>query len=252
MKQPELSIIIPAYLEGARIGSSLEELADFMNRHNYAQTEVVVAVADSPDNTLEVVRSKAHLFSDFHLVLAGPKAGKGRDVRTGMFEARGKYKLFMDADLATPLVHLNDVHHHMTTNPEVIIAVRDLRAIHGGLRKWVSNLGNWLTRAVLLPGISDTQCGFKAFREDAAEELFGRQTVLGWGFDMEILAVARILGYQIVQINTPDWKDEPGGSIAGSMSSAALYTLGELFTILINRWTGRYRRKHFSYRPYKP
>lgn len=253
MKQPKLSIIIPAYQEAARIEKSLDQLAIYLRRHNHTDTEVVVVVADSPDGTAALVRAKAQLFTNLRVIDAGPRVGKGRDVRTGMMEATGSYKLFMDADLATPLHYIQNLYALIEQGSEVIIAVRNLHNSHTGIRKLISSLGNWLVRTVLLPGIYDTQCGFKAFSATAAEKLFRRQTIVGWGFDMEILAIAGLQGYKITQITVPDWSDKPNGSFDNdAITGAAVETFGELAKIVWKRWTGGYRHKRFTYEPYKP
>jgi dolichyl-phosphate beta-glucosyltransferase len=252
MSQPRLSIIIPAYNEATRIEHTLDELAFYVKQHKLKDIEVLVVVATSSDGTAALARKKAKLFADFRVVDSGPQIGKGRDVRAGMFEARGAYRLFMDADLATPLHHLAEVQRLMVEELPVIIAVRNLNSSHTGVRKLISSLGNWLVQALLLPGISDTQCGFKAFSAEAVEELFRRQTILGWGFDMEVLAIARMQSYRIGQIPAPDWSDKPNGTFEGEVTSAALETLGELITIVWRRLTGQYRDKHFTYKPYQP
>jgi dolichyl-phosphate beta-glucosyltransferase len=252
MKPPALSIIIPAYQEAGRIESSLDELAAYLDSNHDSDTEVLVVVADSPDGTTALAAAKAKYFKRFRLIAAGPKVGKGYQVRMGMMEAKGAYKLFMDADLATPLHYIDQVRALTRDKPEVIIAMRDLANSHIGLRKLVSSFGNWLVQAVLLPGISDTQCGFKAFSAEAADALFRRQTIMGWGFDMEILAVAHILKYRIVTIPVPDWHDHPEGTIGDNITSAAVQTLGELGMILLRKWTGRYRHPTFTYKPLKP
>lgn len=245
MTKPKLSIVIPAYQEAGRIEDTLESLANYLKKHNKIAVEVVVVVADSPDGTAQLAAAKADRFKNFRLIASGPKVGKGRDVRTGMLAAKGEYRLFMDADLATPLHYIEDVLDGMRQDAEVMIAVRDLNSSHTGLRKLVSSMGNWLVQLLLLPGIHDTQCGFKAFSAEATEELFRRQTILGWGFDMEILGVARMLKYDIHQIPTPDWSDQPNGTFEGQVSSAALETLGELLSIVWKRWTGYYRHKRY-------
>ncbi|HSX41509.1 MAG TPA: glycosyltransferase [Candidatus Saccharimonadales bacterium] len=247
----KLSIIIPAFQEAIRIEKTLEELAAYMHKHEYADTEVVVVTADSPDGTASLARSKAKLFEHFRVVDAGPKAGKGRDVRTGMMEAHGAHRLFMDADLATPLHHLETIRQLAEEGVDVAIAVRDLNSSHRGLRRLISGAGNLLVRVLLLPGIRDSQCGFKMFSAKAADELFRRQTILGWGFDMEILAIARKLGYKIVTFPVPDWDDKPHGTFEDEVRTAALSTLGELLIISWRRLTGRYNRKTFSYEAYK-
>lgn len=251
MSSPKLSIIIPAYQESERIEETLDKLADYIKKYSLKNIEVVVVVADSPDGTASIARAKSKLFEDFKVVDAGPKVGKGRDVRTGIFEATGDYKLFMDADLATPLHHIRAVQEKIDEGADVIIAVRNLSSIHTGLRKIISAAGNFLVQAMLLPGIPDSQCGFKAFSKEAANELFSRQTILGWGFDMEILAIARMRGYKIAQISAPDWSDKPNGTFEGEVKTAALETLGELFTIVWRKWRGVYKNKHYSYEAYK-
>lgn len=252
MKQPLLSIIIPAYQEAARIQPTLEELAEFLKEQSYKDVEVLVVVANGNDKTAELAAAKASLFPRFRVALAGPRAGKGRDVRTGMMEASGRFKLFMDADLATPLHHIATVFSSLPKEPEVIIGVRDLNTTHQGQRKWISNLGNLAVRLLLLPGIKDTQCGFKVFRDDVAEEVFRRQHTLGWGFDMEVLAIARMQGFHIQVLNIPDWHDKPHGTFQPAISSAAFKTLAELIVIIWRRWTGAYRRKTFIYHRYEP
>ncbi len=254
MKKPELdlSIIIPTYKEAGRIGKTLEELASYIKAHKY-KTEVLVVDAGSPDKTREVAETKAKLFANFRFVDAGPKpprrAIKGKQVRAGVFEASGRYIMFMDADLATPLKYLQQVYAAIDADQPVAICVRNLQESHKGLRKLISGFGNFLVQMLLLPGIKDTQCGFKAFRSDAAQEIFGRQTILGWGFDMEVLAVARKLGYDIELIDVPDWKDVTKGSkISGSPAvQAALQTFGDLLNIKWGMITGRYRQPRFHY-----
>ncbi|HUC20606.1 MAG TPA: glycosyltransferase [Candidatus Polarisedimenticolaceae bacterium] len=251
MKQPVLSIIIPAYQEAARIQSTLTQLGEFLDFHRYHDVEVLVVVANGTDKTAELAAAKAHLFPTFRIIMAGPRVGKGRDVRTGMMEAQGRYKLFMDADLATPLRHLHTVMKLIKHNPEIIIGVRDLNSSHQGLRKWVSNLGNWMVRHVLLSDITDSQCGFKLFRGDIASELFSRQRILGWGFDMELLTIARQHGYKIDMLEIPDWQDQPDGTFHQAVSLAALLTLVELMVIVWHRTSGSYRHKRYVYQRYE-
>lgn len=252
MKSPyDLSIIIPAYQEAVRIENTLEELAAYLKNHRYTDTEVLVVTADSPDGTAGLARAKADLFEHFRVVDAGPKVGKGRDVRTGMMEAKGAHRLFMDADLATPLHHLETMRKLAADGADVVIAVRRLTSSHTGLRRIISGAGNLLVQVLLLPGIRDTQCGFKMFSAKAADDLFRRQTILGWGFDMEILAIARKLGYKIIQFPVPDWDDKPHGTFEGEVHSAALSTLGELLVISWRRLTGRYNHKTYNYEAYK-
>lgn len=252
----DLSIIIPAYMEAQGIAETLDRLAAFLETHEYGEVEVLVVVADSPDGTALIAESKSELFRSFRVVRAGPRAGKGRDVRLGMFEARGRYRLFMDADLATPLEHLEDVKRLINDGARIGIAVRDLVKIHNGLmRKCITKVGNILAQVILLPGVKDTQCGFKFFEARAVEEVFGRMTILGWGFDLEILAVARKLGYAVDVIETPDWKDPKATSVglAGdSAAKAALRVFADLIRVRCNLIMGRYHQPVYAHEGYCP
>lgn len=248
----DLTIIIPAYKEAATIGSSLIKLANFLKNRNYGVVEVLVVVADSADGTAKIAQSKASLFQHFRVVHAGPRAGKGRDVRIGIFEARGRYRLFMDADLATPLTHLDDVKRLIDEGATVGVAVRDLMKIHKGfMRKFMSSFGNIVAQIVVLPGIKDTQCGFKFFEAQAAEAIFARQTMLGWSFDAEVLKIARLLGHHIVTIEAPDWKDPKAvgeGLVGDSPLGAAIRTFRDLFVIRWNVITHKYRQPNYTHK----
>ncbi len=249
----DLSIILPAYMEAQGIAGALETLAAFLDTRDYGEVEVVVVVADSSDGTAKIAESRAKLFKHLRVVHAGPRAGKGRDVRLGIFEAKGRYRIFMDADLATPLVHLDQIHEGMQRGDKVMIAVRDLAKIHKGfLRKFMSSFGNIVAQVVLLPGIKDTQCGFKAFEAEAAEAIFSRQTMLGWSFDAEILKIARLLKYRVETIEAPDWKDpKPAGMglVGDSPLSAAVKTFRDLFIIRWNVWTRVYKKPNYIHKP---
>jgi len=237
-----LTIIIPAWQEAKRIGSSLETLSEFLAAQKLGETEVLVVVADSSDGTLEIAQSKSNLFKNFRVLEAGRRVGKGRDVRLAMQEAKGTYRLFMDADLATPLHHLKTVHQFMKKKADVIIGVRDLQNSHRGLRKVISVVGNLLIRWMLHIDIRDTQCGFKAFRGTVANDLFGVQTINGWGFDIELLAIAKKRGYSIQTISIHDWHHVEGGTLNNIAIRGSISTLRDLLKIMWNSYTGKYKQ----------
>lgn len=243
----DLSIVIPAYQEAEVIESTLETLASYLKQHRMGVVEVVVVVADSPDGTADLARSKAKLFSSLRVIEAGSRVGKGRDVRIGIFESKGRYRVFMDADLATPIHHLEDVERIMSIGSEVGIAVRDLLVIHDGLsRKVMSKCANLAAQFLAVPGIKDTQCGFKVFEANAAEAIFGRQTMLKWSFDMEILAIARQLGYKIETFDAPDWHDpKEVGLVGDSQLQIVLKGFFDPFRIRLNIWQGKYKKPHY-------
>ena len=239
-------------MEAARIGSTLEQLAEFLATRDYGEVEVLVVIADSPDGTRILAAAKADLFSHFRIIDAGPRVGKGRDVRLGIYEAQGDYKVFMDADLATPLPHLDQVVSLAGNGTKVGIAVRQLGSVNKGLvRRFISNFGNVLAQVILLPGIKDTQCGFKFFEDKAAEELFGRMSIMGWGFDLEILALARKLGYAVAIIPAPDWTDPKAsdeGFVGDSAMGAAIQVFRDLLRVRWNLIRGRYARITYIHR----
>ena len=256
--KPTLSILIPTLNEEKRIGATLKSLAAYLKEHKH-DTEVIVVDAMSTDQTEKVAMAESKHFAAFRFLQTGPGIikgnNKGKQVRDGIFAARGEYVMFMDADLATPLKYLEDVYHIIEQKRQVGICIRNLEDSHTGIRKFISTFGNWLAQTLLVPGISDTQCGFKVFEKQAAHELFGRQRILGWGFDLEILALARKLGYSIELIDVPDWKDVVEGSKISSGSKfksikVALQVFLDLIQIKIGLITGRYKKAHFRYEPY--
>lgn len=249
---PDLSIVVPAYAEAALIVESLRTLADSIADRPPRSVEVVVVVADAGDGTLQLAQGCAPWFERFTVLDAGRRSGKGRDVRLGMLAACGRYRMFMDADLATPLHHLDELDAFMAADAALVIGVRNLWRIHPDWRRrLVTTGGNLLVRLLLLPGCRDSQCGFKMFRADVCEAVFGNGTVDGWGFDLEVLHTARRLGYRIEALPVADWSD-PKAALAGlsgdGVTDAARQVLG---TLLQLRLTGRRRkaRRSTAYEP---
>ena len=246
--KPELSIVIPTYNEAGRIESTLTQLSKYLKEEKI-NAEVLVVDAQSPDGTAKLIEKYKNQFSNLRILDAGPKPRgkfiKGRQVKKGMLEAKGQYVLFMDADLATPLRYIKNALEELKSGKQVAICVRDLQKSHKGLRKLVSGAGNLLVQMLLLPGIKDTQCGFKAFSKQATAVVFPAQTIDGWGFDMEILAIARKSGYSVGLIDVPDWQDiKEGSKISGSSPiKASLQTFGDLINIRWGFLRGRYKVK---------
>lgn len=249
-KQIDLSIVIPAYKEAGIIGAKLEELAQFLNSRSFGEVEVLV-VANCPEDTAQAATTKAGLFKNFRVVDEQDRLGKGGAVRLGMFEAKGRYRLFMDTDLSTPLIHLDDIKAKIDDGSEVIIGVRDLLKIHKGLlRKSITKLANIGAQVLVVPGIKDTQCGFKCFSAQAAEAIFSRQTVTGWSFDVEILGIARKLKYKITTVDIPDWKDpKTKGLVGDSPIKVVINEALVLFKIRAQIWLGKYRKPNYQHRP---
>lgn len=240
-----MSIVIPAYREKRMIGPTLKELANFLKQHRIlTKTEVIVVAADGGDGTAHIAQQHSSLFRHFKVVEPGPRVGKGRDVRAGMQVASGKYRLFTDADLATPLHHILPMIERLEAGADVVIGVRNLRIQHNDvMRRWSSRLSNLAIQVLAVPGVKDTQCGFKGFRADAAEKLFGTQTIMGWGFDIELLALAQRYKMQLVTMEIIDWTDPKGeqGLVGDSQIKAMVATLRELVRVRINMWRGIYK-----------
>ena len=200
---PTLSIIIPAFNEELRIGSTLESIEAFIG----TRTDVEVLVVDdgSLDATCDVVTASS--CPNLKLIRTDRNTGKGHAVRIGMLAAGGDYRLFTDADGSTPIAeleHLEAALAHMGGSGVAFasIAVPGARVeqTQAGLRPAAGRLGNRLIRMIALPGVSDSQRGFKLFSADAAESIFGRVVVDRWAFDVEVLAVARQLGFPIAEV----------------------------------------------------
>lgn len=245
LKSPDLSIVIPAFNEERRVGKTLNALAEFLDYNaflNSKSVEVVVVAADASDRTLEIVESKMKLFHNLLILKPGPRAGKGRDVQYGMLRAHGKYVVFMDADLATPLRYIEVFYKACQTGSDVVVGIRDHLVRHPALlERWASNFGNRIFTLLSGVKVSDTQCGFKMFHGRVAQSCFSRQTLPGWWFDIEILTIARINNLSILPITVEGWEEMPFSTYdISNIRTAATYT-ADTFRILRNRLNGTYK-----------
>ncbi len=237
------SIIVPALEEEAVIGWTLDRLAIYLlSCDALEETEVIVVTADSKDNTAKIVKDRKSHFDHFQFIEPGPKVGKGRDVQAGIMAARGDYILFTDADLATPEWHIMPAFKVLEEGSDIVIGVRNLRTIHHGYRVLISLGANLLTRLMVLPSVPDTQCGFKAFTKQSAHDIFEKLTVMGWGFDIEVLVIARKLKLKLKKMPIRDWHDPKidNGLVGESSWKASVRTLKELIQIRKNRKQGIY------------
>lgn len=237
------SIVVPAFEEEAVIGWTLDRLAIYLLSCDALEvTEVIVVTADSKDDTAKIVKDRKSHFDHFQFIQPGPKLGKGRDVQAGIMAARGEYILFTDADLATPEWHIMPAFNALEEGSDIVIGVRNLRTIHHGYRVLISLGANILTRILALPSIPDTQCGFKGFTRQAAHDIFEKQTIMGWGFDIEVLVIARKLKLKLKKMPIRDWHDPKidNGLVGESSWRASVQTLKELLQIRKNRKQGIY------------
>jgi dolichyl-phosphate beta-glucosyltransferase len=206
LNQPLLSIIIPAHNEEKRLPPTLEQVFAFLDRQNY-EAEVWVIENGSTDRTHEIAQSFTSQHQNLHVIRADGR-GKGLAVQRGMLEARGQYRLMCDADLSMPIVEVTKFLSRDTAEFDIAIASREapgaVRYDEPRYRHLGGRLINLIIRLLILPGLQDTQCGFKCFRAQVADDLFKRQTLLGWSFDIELLFIARRHGYRIIEIPI-DW-----------------------------------------------
>ncbi len=201
-ESPRLSIVIPAYNEEARLGESLHQVADFVARQDYP-IEVVVVDNNSSDRTQAIAREFAAELPYLRVLFEGTQ-GKGAAVRTGMLAARGAYRFICDADLSMPIEDVVRFLPPLLNDYDIAIGSREapgaVRYDEPWYRHLMGRVFNTIVRLFAVPGFQDTQCGFKMFRSEVAEDLFPLQTMNGWSFDVEILHAAQRRGWRIVEV----------------------------------------------------
>jgi dolichyl-phosphate beta-glucosyltransferase len=206
LKKPFLSLIIPAHNEEQRLPPSLQKIKAFLADQAYA-AEVIVVENGSGDATLAVAQAYAADWPALR-VFKEEARGKGLAVRRGMLEAQGEYRFLCDADLSMPIAQVNRFLPPALDSLDIAIGSREVagsvRYDEPAYRHFIGRIFNTMVRWMLLPGLQDTQCGFKCFRAEVAERIFPYQTLTGMSFDAEVLYIARRKGYRIVEVPI-DW-----------------------------------------------
>lgn len=214
MTQPLLSIVFPAYNEERRLPATLAQTLAFLDSQPYP-AEVVVVENGSQDRTLEIAQEYARQAPNLR-VFSESQRGKGRAVQRGMLEARGEYRFFCDVDLSMPINEVNRFIPPMLDHVDIAIASREapgaVRYHEPAYRHFVGRVFNTMVRLAAVPGLNDTQCGFKCFRACVVEDIFRCQTMMGWSFDVELLFIARRRHYQIVEVPIP-WYFNPDSKV---------------------------------------
>lgn len=245
-RKPDLTIVIPALHEERRIGATLDELAQYLKADGFFKSrrvEVLVVAADTADRTWKIVESKQRQFKNLELLKPGAPVGKGRDVQYGMQKARGRLTVFMDADLATPLYHLQEFYQAFENNLEtdIVIGTRNLlRYSHNRIRGLFSRVGNLLFQAISGIYYEDTQCGFKMFNERAKNICFSKLTVLGWDFDIELLAIAKANNLSVKPIRLNDWQNKPYSTHTDNVLQITVRMARDFANINAKRLMGKY------------
>ncbi len=208
----DLSVIVPAYNEELRLPPTLDRLHAFLSAQPL-RYEIVIVDDGSKDKTCDVVEAAMTRIPHLRLVRQLPNAGKGAAVRRGMLAARGQIRVMCDADCSMPPEQLPRLLAPIIAcKAEIAIGSRYADGAKTDVKQpfyrvlW-SRLANKVIQRSLVPGIKDTQCGFKAFTAEAARDLFKRGKIDGWAFDLEILALARRRGFAIEEVGV-EWKDD--------------------------------------------
>lgn len=228
--RPRLSVVVPAYNEASRLPATLERLRTYLD--GQCDTYEVIIVDDgSVDATPTIVKEAIVSWPQLHLRL-GQHCGKGGAIRTGVLAAHGEYIAFADADLSMPVEEFARFRPETLGDYDVAIASREgpgaVRLGEPALRRVMSVVFNRVVQLLLLPGVRDTQCGFKFLRREVAQDLCRMQTIEGWGFDVELLYIAHLRGYRLVE--TPiQWRYSPGSKV--NPLRDAVHMLRELFVI---------------------
>ncbi|HVY67754.1 MAG TPA: dolichyl-phosphate beta-glucosyltransferase [Patescibacteria group bacterium] len=239
----KLSVIIPAYKEEHRIGATLLAIHNYLSRQPY-QSEILVVVDGSPDKTAEVVESYRAKIANLKVFNNQQNRGKGWVVRQGMLAAEGDFRLFTDADNSTSIEQVAKLLPYVAQQGydiaigSIEVPGAEVHEHAQWYRRWVGHLVKYLIRFVLnLWNIRDTQRGFKLFSAAAATAVFSRAKVSRFGFDFEILAVAKRLGLKVREV--PVVWNNAGESTVNLNSYFA--TFRDLLQVRWNLWSGRYR-----------
>ena len=241
MESPTYSIILPAYNESARIGATLDRILAFIAQQHW-HAEVIVVNDGSTDSTAEIVRSYSATNPALRLLDNPGNCGKGFSVRNGMLRASGDFLLFSDADLSSPIEESVKLFAAISQGADIAIGSRWLRPElqkqrQPLYRQLFGRMFNLALRIILRLKFRDTQCGFKAFTRRAAHAIFPLQQIERWGFDPELLYLARKFDFVVKEVPVA-WSHREGTRIQPLRDGIRM--LGEVFKIRWNALRGRY------------
>jgi glycosyltransferase involved in cell wall biosynthesis len=237
-----ISIIIPAYNEGARIGATLDKILAYLTQRGWGDAEIIVVNDGSYDNTVEIVRECAAKNPGVRLLENPGNRGKGYSVRSGMLHAEGETLLFSDADLSSPIEEASKLFAAIAAGSDIAIGSRwlqsELQTQKQPLyRQLLGRVFNLLLRIILGLKFKDTQCGFKAFTRRSAQVIFPRQQIERWGFDPELLFLARKFGFRVTEVPVA-WAHREGTRINPLRDGIRMF--GEILKIRWNALSGKY------------
>ena len=239
-----ISIVIPAYNEGLRLPATLNAVLAYLGARDWSFSEILLVDDGSTDDSAAVARQFQAGHPNLRLLRNPGNRGKGYSVRHGMLEARGDWRLFSDADLSAPIQELDQLLAAVRQRGASIAIGsraldRSLIRIHQSIfRENAGRIFNLCVRLFTGLPFWDTQCGFKLFEARAAREVFRRQQIERFGFDVEVLFIARKLGFNIVEVPVR-WSHSEGTKV--SMLRDSLNMFLDLGRIRRSQWKGRYR-----------
>lgn len=238
----DVSIIIPAYNEEKRVGDSLAKIAGYFSNRDET-IEIIVVDDGSTDGTPDVVRRMSEKYGYIRCLRNEGNMGKGFSIKRGMLDAKGQLALFSDADLSTPIEEYEKLKEAMVSeNADVVIASRALPGStkpvrQGFLRESMGKIFGLFVKLILGLHLSETQCGFKMFTKKAAREVFHWQTIFGFGFDPEILFIAKKRGFKIAEVPVV-WINDFDSKLNPVADSIKMFL--ELLKIRVKAWIGHY------------
>jgi len=239
--KPLISVVIPAYREEGTLRDTFSKITGYLvNKGN--PYEILIVVDGSPDKTLEIAKEIATKDSNVKVLINERNRGKGFSVKRGMLEATGDYVLFTDADLSTPIEELDKLLFALRQDCDVAIGSRALPGsqvkIHQPFyREYSGRAFNLIMRLITFLNIKDTQCGFKCFTKKAVKDVFKRQMLDGFSFDVEDLYIAKKLGYRIKEVPVV-WIDSESTTVSFIKHSIQMFI--DLLMIRLNDYKGRY------------
>ncbi|MFT5464709.1 MAG: dolichyl-phosphate beta-glucosyltransferase [Planctomycetota bacterium] len=239
---PVLSIVLPVYNEQKVLKNSLDVISGYIGSLELP-FEIVAVDDGSSDESRRILDEHASEDPRLRVLALAQNQGKGAAVRHGVLESRGQLVFFMDADLSTPLTEIPSFLESLDQGFDVVLGNRRIAGSsitrrQPFLREALGKGFTTLTRTLVAPGITDFTCGFKAFTQDAAREVFSRSTLSGWAFDAELVAIAQEQGLRITQLPV-SWAHEDDTKVA--LGSAVVRSLKEILMISFRRSRGDYR-----------
>ncbi len=237
-----ISIVVPAYNEADYIGTAISKISEYLDTRDI-EGEIIVVDDGSSDKTQRACEEIASQNSRVRCLAHEINRGKGQAVRTGVGASRGDIVLFTDADLSTPVEEIDGLLGAFEANCDIVIGSRhlpgaEIRTPQPFMRRFMGDWFRWIARSMLNLNVSDITCGFKAFRADAARDVFERSTISGWAFDAELLVIANELGLTIREVPIV-WEDCRDSRVRPI--SNAIEALRQLYAIRRRMLSGAYR-----------